>query len=335
MKKVILLIIIAAIGLSGCGSNAATPAANATTGSITHVRLPMGYIANVQYAPFYVAVDKGYFKQEGIEIEFDYRYETDGMKLVGAGELPFAVVSGEQVPLARAQGLPVVYVFQWFQKFPIAVVSAADKNIKTPQDLIGKSVGLPGFFGASYIGWRGLLYKANIKESDIKTQDIGFTQVAALQQGKVDAIVGYTNNEPLQLAAAGLQVNVIAVSDYVSMVANGIVTNESTIKNKPELVTGFVRALLHGLKDTIADPNAAFKTSIKYVDGLGQDPGNDAIQRQVLAESIKLWSAHMPGMSDPQAWDTTQEVLISMGSLKSKLDSNTFFTNQFVDEANK
>ncbi|HET7377580.1 MAG TPA: ABC transporter substrate-binding protein, partial [Anaerolineae bacterium] len=146
MKKFILIILISGLTLSGCSPAASTPAA------ITHLQLPMGYFANVQFAPFYVAVEKGYFKQEGIDIQFDYRLETDGMKLVGAGTIPFAVVSGEQVPLARSQGLPVKYVMQWFQNFPIVVVALADKNIKTPADLIGKSVGLPGFFGASYIG---------------------------------------------------------------------------------------------------------------------------------------------------------------------------------------
>ena len=344
MKRIVVpMLLIFAVVLSACTSTSATPSASltprpssssTTPTSLTHIRVPMGYVANVQYAPFYVAVDKGYFAQEGIEIEFDYRVETDGMKLVGAGELPFAVVSGEQVPLARAQGLPVVYVFEWWQKFPVAIVSLADKNIKTPQDLVGKSVGIPGFFGASYTGWRGLLYKAGLKESDIKVLGIGFTQVSALKQKQVDAVVGYVNNEPIQLRAAGYDVNVIAVSDYISMVANGIVTNEQTIKDKPELVRGFVRALLRGLQDTIADPDTAFKISTKYVEGLGADPKSDAIQRQVLTESIKLWTADKPGRTDAAAWDTTQEVLINMGLLKDKLDSSTLFTNQFIDEVN-
>ena len=341
MKRTLLSVLIIAVAVSGCASSATTPtvvstAATAVTATpipLTHIRLPMGFIANVQYAPFYVAVERGYFAQEGIELEFDYRFETDGMKLVGANELPFAVVSGEQAPLARAQGLPVVYVMQWFQKFPVAVVSLADKNIKTPADLAGKSVGLPGFFGASYIGWRGLLYKAGLKESDIKTQDIGFTQVAALQQGKVEAVVGYVNNEPLQLRAAGLDVNVIPVSDYVSMVANGIVTNEKTIQEKPELVRGLVRALLRGLQDTVANPDEAFQISTKYVEGLGTDPKSDKIQREVLTESIKLWATSSLGRSDPAAWDTTQNVLISMGLLKEKIDDARLFTNRFVDEA--
>jgi len=328
MKRSMLFILIMTMALAGCAS--ASPAAPK---ELTKIRLPMGYIANVQFAPFYVAVDRGYFKEEGIDLEFDYRFETDGMKLVGAGELPFAVVSGEQVPLARAQGLPVVYVMEWWQKFPVVVVSFADKNIKTPADLVGKSVGLPGFFGASYIGWRGLLYKAGVKEADIKTQDIGFTQVAALQQGKVDAAVVYINNEPVQLRAAGLNVDVIAVSDSVSMVANGIVTNEKTIKEQPELVRGFVRALMRGVKDAMADPELAFNTSKKFVEGLGSDPKNDAIQQQVLAETIKLWQGGTLGKSDPAAWDTTQDVLLSMGLLKEKIDDAKLFTNQFIDEA--
>lgn len=327
MKRVVLAIVIGAVVLAGCAP-AAAPAGTA----LMKIRLPMGYIANVQYAPFYIAVDKGYFKEAGLDIEFDYRFETDGMKLVGANELPFAVVSGEQVPLARQQGLPVVYVMHWWKKYPVGVVSLAEKNIKTPADLVGKSVGLPGFFGASYAGWRGLLYTAGINEADIKTQDIGFTQVAALQQGKVDAAVIYVNNEPIQLRAAGLDVNVMAVGDAVGMVANGIVTNEQTIKDKPELVRGFVRALLRGLADAVADPELAFNTSKKFVEGLGTDPAKDDIQRQVLAESIKLWQNGAPGMSDPAAWDTTQDVLMSMGLLTARIDHAQLFTNQFVDD---
>lgn len=148
-------------------------------------------------------VEKGYFAAEGIQIDFDYKFETDGVKLVGANALPFAVVSGEQVVLARAQGLPVKYVAQWYHTFPVAVFSLASSGIRTPADLKGKRIGLAGFFGATYVGWRAFLAANGLSEADVKQEAIGFTQREAVQQGKVDAAVGYVNNEPVALARAG------------------------------------------------------------------------------------------------------------------------------------
>ena len=134
LKKIILLILGLSLVLSACGNP------QSTEGTLTKIRLPLGYIANIQFAPLYAAVEKGFFKDAGMEIEFDYSFETDGVKLVGAGELPFAVVSGEQVLLARAQGIPVTYVAAWYQQYPISVVSKSELGIVTPQDLKGKRI---------------------------------------------------------------------------------------------------------------------------------------------------------------------------------------------------
>ena len=98
-----------------------------------------------------------------MDIEFDYGFETDGVALVGAYELQFAVVSGEQVLLARAQELPVVYVMAWWQDYPVAVTAKSEHGIQTPADLAGKEIGLPGLFGASYIGLRALLDAESIR----------------------------------------------------------------------------------------------------------------------------------------------------------------------------
>ncbi len=320
MKRWMLVWVALAVtaALSACRQTA-KPA------EMTAVNLPMGYIPDPQYAPFYVAVEKGYFAAEGIEVTFDYSFETDGIALVGAGERPFAIVSGEQVVLARAQELPVVYVLQWFQKYPIAVISKEEAGIARPSDLVGREVGLPGFFGATYVGYLGLLDANGIAPEEVTAVDIGFTQVESLLAGKTEAVVGYVNNEPVQLAAQGVPINVLPVSDYIDMVANGIITNEETIAENPELVQGFVRAVLRGLADTLADPDAAFAISKNYVEGL--DDG----RKPVLTASLPLWQAGTLGLTDAQSWQNTHDVLLRAGLLDAPVpDLAAAYTNRFV-----
>lgn len=328
-RKFVLLMFGMALCLSACtGSGSATPEATKGAASLTKIRLPMGYIPNVQYAPFYVAVDKGYFAEEGIEIEFDYSFETDGIALVGAGELPFTVASGEQVLLARAQGLPVVYTFAWYQQFPISVVSAPELNITKPADLKGHVIGLPGLFGANYIGLEALLFEGGLSASDVTLEAIGFNQVEAYASGQKDVVVGYTANEPIVLAAQQFKFNEMRVSDYVQLTANGIVSNEKTIAEHPELVRGMARALARGMADTIADPDAAYEICKKYVENLSQ--ADEKVQKQVLLTSIELWKADHIGLSDPQAWSNMNDLLVKMGQLSAPLDVSKAFTNDFV-----
>ena len=103
----------------------------------TTIMLPMGYVANVQFSPFYVAKERGYFNEAGFDVNFDYRWETDGIQLVAAGEVPFTIASGDQVIQARSRGLPVKAIAAWYQKFPVAVISLQDTPLNTPEDLRG------------------------------------------------------------------------------------------------------------------------------------------------------------------------------------------------------
>ncbi len=325
---VILLALSACSGLSSA-PNSETPAAATAEKPLTGVRLPMGYIPNIQYAPLYVAAEKGYFREAGIEIEFDYSFETDGVALVGANNLQFSLVSGEQVLLARAQGLPVVYVMAWYHDYPVAVVAKSAQGIRTPQALVGKRIGLPGLFGANYIGLRALLSAAGLDESQVTLDSIGFNQVEALAADQEQAIVGYVANEPIQLRSEGYAVDVIRVADYVSLASNGLLTNETTLAENPQLVKAMIQAFLRGVADTIADPDQAFEISKKYVEGLEQADRN--VQMEVLMTSIEFWQTDTPGRSDPVAWENMHTVLLEMGLLPQVLDVSQAFTNQFVE----
>jgi len=294
---------------------------------ITHIRLPMGYIPNVQYAPFYAAVEKGFFEEYGIELEFDYSYETDGVALVGANEIQFSVVSGEQVPIARAEGLPIVYVMAWYEKYPIAVISKTEQNVKIPQDLAGKRVALPGPFGANYVGLRALMGEVGLQESDIIMESVGFNQVEVLATDNTEVIVGYSANEPIQLKAQGYDLDVILVSDYLDLVSNGLITNEITIAENPELVERFVSAILKGIQFAVENPEEAFQFCFKYVEGL--EGADQDVQFDVLKASLELYQTDPYGYSQPEAWENMQQVLLQMGLMKKKIDLEEAYTNDF------
>lgn len=323
-RKFILITLGMALVLSACSSS---PSASGS-GELTKILLPMGYVPNIQFAPIYVAIEKGYFREAGIDLELDYKLETDGVALVGAGDLPFAVVSGEQVLLARAQGLPVVYVAAWFQQYPVSVVAKSEAEVLVPQDLKGKKIGLPGLFGANYVGLRALLSEAKMSESDVTLDSIGFNQVDLMAAGEQDVIVGYTANEPIQLRARGIPVTEIRVADYVQLASNGILANEKVIAENPELVRAFVGAFLKGLADTIANPEEALELSKAHIPNFADlDP---EVQIQVLGTSIEQWKAERLGYSDPQAWQNMQEVLLEAGLISEAMDLNKAFTNEFV-----
>ncbi|OGO04421.1 MAG: hypothetical protein A2Y73_00100 [Chloroflexi bacterium RBG_13_56_8] len=324
MRIRILLVIasVLLVVLPGCGGRlgSAEP---------TKVTLAMGYIPNIQFAPVYVALERGYFSEEGIEVELDYGMETDLLQRVGTNDLKFAIASGDQVVLARSNSLPVTYVVNWYRRFPVCVVSLADKGIEEPQDLIGRTVGIPATQGASYIGWLALLDAASISPDSVNLQVIGYTQVASLVEGRVDAAVCYALNEPVQLNQSGYDTNVIYLDGYTRLVSNGIITNEETIKQEPKLVRGVVRAFLRGIQDTLDDPAAAFDIARKAIPEMDEDTA--ALQRAVLEESIAFWRAERPGATDPEAWEESVTLLEKMGLLTSQVDPTTLYTNEFVD----
>jgi NitT/TauT family transport system substrate-binding protein len=328
-RQAISLFLICCLWLSACSSLGIGKSGQKTKPALTVIRLPMSYIPNVQFAPFYVAVEKGYYKQVGLDIQFDYKTETDGVALVGANELQFSLVSGEQVLLARAQGLPVVYVMAWWQNYPVAVASMPDQGIHSPADLKGKKIGLPGLYGASYVGLRALLKAGELREEDVKLDSVGYNQIEALVTGRDEAVVVYANNEPIQLQAQGYKVDVLRVADYVPLASNGLLTNEKTIAENPDLIRKLVQATLKGVAYSLKFPDEAFDICKNYVEGLDQT--NQGVQKNVFMATLEFWKTDRPGYSKPEAWENMQKVLLDMSMLNQPLDLNKAYSNAFVE----
>lgn len=261
MAKKLLILVALLLVMSGV---------QAQDTALTDESLFIPYIADIQFAPIYVALEKGYFKDAGFNVTLEYNFqEPTGVELIAAGQRDFGIISAEQVILARANARPVVYVYGWYQKYPIGIVTSVDSGIKAVTDLKGHKVGIPGRYGASYTGLTAMLSANGLTESDIDLQEIGFNAPDVVCVGGVDAAVVYVNNEPLQIEQkCGKQVKVFPVSDYAALLSNGVVTNEQVVAEKPDQVKAFVAAFDHGLRDAINNPAEAYLLSLKYVENL-------------------------------------------------------------------
>jgi NitT/TauT family transport system substrate-binding protein len=348
MKRLSILVISVLIALAGCDTSVTpatpTPVPPPTTQALTKVTIALGYIPDVQFTPFYVALNRGYYRDEGLDVTFNNGIVTDLIKLLGEGaqDINFAVASGDEIIPARLQGVPVVYVMTWYRQYPVAAASIVGKGptLKSPADLKGHTVGVPGPFGSTYIGLQALLKAGNLTLNDIQLKSINFTQVPSLTQGQVDVAMVYAANEPVQLRSQKLDVSTLLVADYAKLASNGIATNEKTLKENPELVGKVIRATLKGLNDTISDPTSAFNDALKQVPEAGK---NRDLQLQVLQETIKLMkakpddpAANQPeGWTDPAVWSATQDFLLDIKIIDKKGDVNSMFSNQFVAPPNQ
>jgi len=299
-----------------------------------HVTIALGFIPNVQFSPYYVAIKKGYYAEAGINVKLEYAINTTVIQLVGSEKAEFGMADGESIILARAQELPVVSIMTIYQKFPIALFSLKEKGFDSLEKLKGKKIGIPGFFGSSYIGLRALIQAKGMEERDFKLEAIGFTQVAALSQGRVDAAIGYLANEPVVLREQGFQVDVLPVFQESHLIGAGLITHEKLISTHSDLVKRVVQATLRGLHHTMTSPDDAFEVALEFVPEAGKEQ-NRSTQKAVLREAIKLWQSPLTdqegsGYSDPQAWSETEKILLTMKLISQKIDLSKAFTNQFL-----
>jgi len=321
-------LVLLALLLTACGSTTSGSSNSATpTTSTKNVSIGLGYIPDVQFAPFYVAKSKGYYTNAGLNVTFNHGIVPDLFGSMVAGRNTFVFAGGDELLAARDKNVKAIDVATIFQKYPVSLIVPADSPIKTLAGLKGHSIGVPGAYGSTYTGLLALLYKANLTLSDVKLQPIGFTQVAALASHKVDAVMGYSNNEALQLPKRGLPVRTFNVSDYQPLISNGIITTEDTYHNQPQMVRAFVQATLKGLKDVIADPSGAIDICKTYIPTL-----TDTSQAlDVLKATIPIWqSNNQPGYNDSAAWQSMEQFLVAQKMIKPVDNLARDYTNQAV-----
>lgn len=292
------------------------------------VRFPIPIIESGQ-TTFYVAQDKGYYSDEGLDVRFEMgSKELNPVKMVGSDQDTFGVLGGPDTLLvaqSKDQPLKAIAVIHRNSNFPCLVTLKSSGLTKLDQ-LQGKKIGF--YYGhISTDVLHSLLNKNNIKYTEV---DVGF-DYSQLITGKIDAEWAFTVTAGLDLPAKGVEINFISPADY-GIVTHGytIFTSDKTIREKPDVVLRFLRASLKGVKYTVEHPEEANKVLLK------RDPKLDealSLKRQLAYNAVTSNSdQYPPGHMDKKMFQETYDRLVEEKVIQQPFDVAEAYTTQFLEE---
>lgn len=311
-RRFVALTLVATL-VAACGPGGASPSPAA---ALTKLTVGLGYIPSVQFAPFYLAQQAGYYTQAGLTVTFQNQIDPNLITLVGQGSIDIGLADGTSVVPAVSQGIPIKYISTIYGTFPSIVFAKQSSGITTAADLKGKRIGIPGRYGSSWVMLQALLGSAHLTPSDVTIVEYpDFGQGAALQQGQIDAATGFDNNEPVQARLGGTPVNILRIDEVIRLPGPGIIAGTGTLATKQAAIDAFIQATLHAMTDIASDQSKGLDASIAAVPDLGQQR---ATQAAILQATVADWAApgsdeHAYGGIDQAGWSATIQYLTTLG----------------------
>ncbi len=291
------------------------PSAGRSSTASTALTVGLGYIPSVQFAQFYLADAEGYYRDAGLDVTFQNRIDPELITLLGQGAIDIGMGDGTSVIPAVSQDIPVRYVATIYARFPSVVFAKESAGITEPGDLDGRSLGIPGRFGSSWIMLQALLASADLTPDDLEIELYpDFGQAVGVQQDQVDAATGFANNEPVQLELAGEDVSTLRIDDITPLPGPGLVVGTGTLETKAPAIRAFVAATLRAMDEIIADPERGLDAAIAHVPELAEDR---EAQAAILAATVETWTSDFTdanglGAIDRDAWQTSVEFMRSL-----------------------
>lgn len=279
------------------------------------IKMVIGFIPHVQFAPLYAGMEKGIFEKHGIKLEIEYGFGIDAFSLLLNNKIDCTLSDADQLIVAREKNLKLKSFFQYYQNYPVSIV--AKDNIKSPADLSGKTIGVPELFGTSYIGTRVFLAKYNLVDK-VKLIKTGYTQIPSLISGKIDAAACFYNNEPVQLKLMGEKITEWKVKDFSNLVGASFIASEKSLKSRRKLYKNFSIALKEAVEWTINNQDEALEIAYKQIGNLKED--DKIFWTEVLAKTCELFKTPAGyGSLDKKKYSETIEILYNLGLIKKKI----------------
>mgnify|MGYP001576252177 CR=1 FL=1 len=316
--------------------------ASGEAGAQTALKFALDWKFEGPSAPYFVAIDKGFYKAEGLDVTIDSGPgSVAGIARVAAGTYPMGffdinslVKFQDQNPDKKVKAVMMVY-----DKPPFAIVSLAKTRIDKPKDLEGKVLGAPAPDGA-FAQWKAFVKQNGIDASKVTINNIGFpVREPMLASGDVHAITGFSFssyfNMLQQKGVAARDINVMLMADYgLVLYGNAIMVNPDYAKANPKAVAGFVKATIKGVQETVKNPEAAIKSVMKR-----NETGDEKIELARLKMSLKdnfvtPWvKANGVGGVDMKRLEASIEQIALTYDFKAKPKAADVFTSDFLPPA--
>jgi len=324
-KNIFLLLIIVMVTVLGFSKTAFSR-------ELTQVSIMMNWFPHIDFAPFVLGKDMGFYTEEGLDVKIiSGKGSIVSTKMVATDKVSFAIANATTTLVARERGLPIKSILCFYQINPICLFFVEDGRIRVPKDLEGKSI-------SSYpksMKRRALL--CFLKKNGLNIEKVDIISVAKeveiplFVSGKVDAVMAYFCNKPkIRLRKQEFDVGRFLFHDFgIVSLSQTFITNEKTMKEKPQLVRKVAKATLRSWKYAIAHPEEAIKALIKCYPVLNKEEELACFKDAIPFMKSKTTETHGFGFMSKEDWQQTQDTLIESGQMERRIDVQDVFTNKF------
>lgn len=304
---------------------------------LERVRVQLGWFGNASYSPVFLAVERGYFAEEGLDaLVFEGGRAAEASAIVAFGGAEVALDTLDSVAFGVAEGMPLVAVATLERYTPATIIVPADSDIQEPKDLEGKTVGaLPT--GASGVLFEPFLERSGVDISKVDRQDVSpQTQVPLLVTGEVDAITGFTRSNAVDVEIGhDMEVRFLPYGDVgLRVLSQGIYTTETMIEEKPDVVSGVVKAIIRGYEAAIEDPQAAIEAAALHYPDHYENMELALEQATRLAalidEQAQEATDGVVGPNVEEEWAVTLDLLETYFGLADVKEPSEYYTNDFL-----
>jgi ABC-type nitrate/sulfonate/bicarbonate transport system substrate-binding protein len=325
--------LLAALLLAACNAPVAGP--SATPVPLEKVTFIAGFKpqADLPFVAVYVAQEKGYFRDQSLEVEIQHATSGEHIQLLATDRAQFSTGSaGDVMKRVASAGVPLVSIAQIGQRDEQAFAVRADSPIRTLKDWEGRLVGYKTTVSADYLA---LVSIGGVDRTKVREVAVGFDP-RVLADGRVDVYPVFAANEPDTLARLGIPVRLFDPTTYgVPGLGLTFMTNQQMVQTKPEVVTRFLRAALRGLADAIADRDAAIGVVMKYATGEDRAHQRYMLDTEIEAAQNDLTRTSGIGAMSRDRYVALRDFLLQYGGLAKSVDVDAVFTDRFVKDLYK